>query len=266
MPTRDRYAEGIPSWVDLASPDTDGSKEFYGTLFGWAATDAPAGDGAYTMFSKDGRVVAGMGQLTDEQAAAGVPPVWSTYIAVDDLDASLARANEAGAVVIAPAMEVGDTGRLAFITDPTGAAVGMWEAGTHRGAQLVNEHGSLVWNELLTDDTNAATAFYCDVFGYTVQVYEMPTGPYTAFWAEGNVEGHAAAGMMAMPSDMAGAPNHWGVYFAVDDVDAAVELATAHGAELILAPMDVAAAGRMAVIRDPQGAVLTLLVPEDPLA
>ena len=139
MPTRDGYAEGIPSWVDLASPDPEGSQAFYGALFGWEGVQAPEGDGAYTMFLKDGKTVAGMGALSEEQIAQGVPPAWSTYIAVDDLDASLAKASAAGATVIAPAMDVGDTGRLAFVTDPTGAAIGMWQAGTHRGAQLVNE-------------------------------------------------------------------------------------------------------------------------------
>ncbi len=266
MPTRDGYAEGIPSWVDLASPDPEGSQAFYGALFGWEGVQAPEGDGAYTMFLKDGKTVAGMGALSEEQIAQGVPPAWSTYIAVDDLDASLAKASAAGATVIAPAMDVGDTGRLAFVTDPTGAAIGMWQAGTHRGAQLVNEHGTLTWNELMTDDTDAATVFYADVFGYDVQVFEMPYGPYTTFWADGNVEGHAAAGMMGLPPDAQDSPNYWGVYFAVDDTDAAVELAVSLGAEVVAPAMDVPAAGRFAVISDPQGAFLTLMKPEQPLA
>ena len=56
MGERTGYANGVPSWVDLASRDTDGSKAFYGALFGWEAMDVPTGDqpGTYSMFMKNG--------------------------------------------------------------------------------------------------------------------------------------------------------------------------------------------------------------------
>ncbi len=264
MGERTSYAHGIPSWVDLATGDMAGAKIFYKALFGWDASEVPTGDqgGSYAMFTKDGKTVAGMGELP---ASAGMPPVWSTYFAVDDVDAALEKVTAAGGSVMMPAMDVMATGRMAFITDPTGAAVGLWQAGTHRGAQLVNDHGTFTWSELLTDDVDAARAFYSDVFGHQVETTDMPTGPYFTLWADGNVEGHAAAGMMARTPEMGEFPNYWGVYFAVDDSDACVGAATANGGTVVAEPFDVQGLGRFAVIQDPQGAAFSVLTYENPI-
>ncbi|MDJ0961115.1 MAG: VOC family protein [Acidimicrobiia bacterium] len=265
MGERSGYAHGIPSWVDLATRDIEGAKAFYGALFGWEAMDVPTGDqpGTYSMFMKDGKVVAGMGELGDDDETS--PTIWSTYLAVDNLDTTLEKIVAAGGTVLVPAMDVMDTGRMAFVADPTGAAVGLWQAGTHTGAQLVNEHGTLTWNELLTDDTAAATDFYRDVFGYRVEVTAMPNGPYTTFWADGNLEGHAAAGMMARTPEMGEFPNYWSVYFTVDDVDASVAAAAEHGATILAPGFDAEGVGRFAVIMDPGGATFSVMAYENPM-
>lgn len=263
MPERTGYAHGTPNWVDLATSDLEGAKAFYGALFGWEAEDMLAEGGNYTMFRKNGKTVAGMGALPDELAAAGVPPMWSTYIAVDDVDAAVAKAKEAGGAVMMEAMDVEGSGRMAFVTDPTGASVGLWQDKGFFGAELVNEHGTFTWNELLTDGPDAATKFYSDLFGYRVETMETPNGPYTMFWAEGNVEGNAAAGMMPRNENM-GPVNYWGTYFAVDDCDASVGAAAANGGQVLMQPFDIAQVGRMAVVQDPQGAVFTLMKYEGP--
>ncbi len=264
MGERNGYAHGIPSWVDLSSRDTAASKAFYRALFGWDAMDVPTGDqpGSYAMFTRNGKVVAGMGELSADDTTS--PTIWSTYLAVDDLDSTLDDVAAAGGTVIVPAMDVMDTGRMAFITDPTGAAVGLWQAGTHRGAQLVNEHGTLTWNELLTDDTAVAEPFYTGVFGYRAETTDMPGGQqYITFWADGNLEGHAAAGMMARTPEMGEFPNYWGVYFAVDDVDAAVAKAAEHGGTILAPAFEVPTVGRFAVIMDPGGATFTVATYEN---
>jgi predicted enzyme related to lactoylglutathione lyase len=265
MGGRDGYANGVPSWVDLATRDTGGSKTFYGALFGWEAMDVPTGDqpGSYAMFTKNGKVVAGMGELAADDETS--PSIWSTYLAVDDLDATLEKVVAAHGTVIVPVMDVMDTGRMAFIADPTGAAVGLWQAGTHKGAQLVNEHGTLTWNELLTDDTAAAAQFYSDVFGYRAEVTEMPNGPYTTFWAEGNLEGHAAAGMMPRSPEMGEFPNYWGVYFTVDDVDGSLATAQELGATILTPGIDAPGVGRFAVLMDPGGASFSVMAYEMPM-
>lgn len=263
MPERNGYAHGVPSWIDLGTNDVEGAKRFYGAIFGWDAVDVPTDQGIpYTMLSKNGKVVAGMGPIPPDQAEAGMPPMWNTYVNVESVDDTAGKATEAGGSVIMPAMDVMDSGRMAFIADPTGAAIGLWEPGTHKGAELVNEHGTLFWNELLTDDTAAARAFYSTVFGWKPETTEMPTGLYTSFWAEGNVEGNAAAGMMGRTEDMGSFPNYWGVYFAVDDVDATLGAVEGNGGQVLMQPMEAPGVGRFAVVQDPQGAVMTVMAPE----
>ncbi len=257
MGARDGYAPGIPSWVDLATGDVDGAKAFYGELFGWESVLLPTGDlpGTYTMFLKGGHRVAGLGVLPDDAA----PPVWSTYVAVEDVDAVVGRVLAAGGAVVMPAMDVMDSGRMAFIADPTGASLGLWQAGSHIGAELVNEPGTYTWSELLTDDADAAREFLTEVFGYRAETADTPAGPYTTFWADGNLEGHAAAGMMAKTPQMGALPNHWGVYFCVDDVDASAGKAARAGGGVVAGPMNVPGIGRIAVIRDPQGGVFSVM-------
>ena len=180
--------------------------------------------------------------------------------------ATIEKATAAGGAVIVPAMDVMDMGRMAFITDAAGAAVGLWQAGTHTGAQLVNEDGTPTWNELLTDDTEAAAGFYADVFGYRAERTDMPGGQvYTTFWVDGNVEGHAASGMMARPPEMGEFPNHWWVYLSVDDVDATVAKAAELGATVLAPPFDIETVGRVAVVMDPQGASFSVMQYENPI-
>lgn len=260
MPERAGYAHGVPSWVDLATSDVEGAKAFYGAIFGWEAEDIPTDQGpAYSMMSKNGKVVAGVGQLPPDMAAAGMPPLWSTYVNVDSVDETIAKVTGAGGSVMMPAMDVMDAGRMAFVGDPTGAAIGLWQAGNHKGAELVNEHGTLSWNELITDDTGAAAAFYAEVFGWRAETMDMPNGPYTSFWVDGNVEGNATAGMFPKSEEMGPIPNYWGVYFSVDDVDATLATVKDNGGQVIMQPMDVPTVGRFAVVQDPQGATLTVI-------
>lgn len=264
MPERTGYAHGVPSWVDLGTTDVEGAKAFYQAVFGWDTMDVPTDQGVpYTMCSRDGKAVAGMGPVPPDQQEAGMPPFWNTYVNVDDLDATVAKVAEAGGTTVMGPMDVMDTGRLAFITDPTGAAIGLWEPGTHTGAQLVNEHGALGWNELITDDTETAGAFYGKVFGWTTEVAETPNGPYTSFWADGNVEGNAAAGMLPKRPEMQ-FPNYWGVYFQVDDVDETLGMVKDSGGQVLMQPMDLPGIGRMAVVQDPQGATFTAITMENP--
>lgn len=261
MPERTGYAHGVPSWVDLGTSDVEGAKTFYGAIFGWEAEDVPTDQGPrYTMLRKNGKLVAGLGPIPPDQAAAGMPPMWNSYVNVDSVDDTVAKVAEAGGNVLMPAMDVMETGRMAFVADPTGAAIGLWQGGSHKGAELVNEHGALFWNELMTDDTTAAGQFYGDVFGWRAETTEMPNGPYTSFWAEGNVEGHAAAGMMPKPEGME-FPSYWGVYFAVDDCDAMLGAVKDNGGQVLMQPMDVPEVGRFAVVQDPQGATFTVMTP-----
>ena len=172
MPERISYAPGTFSWVDIATSDLDAAKEFYAGLFGWEYDTQDSPMGPYVMVMKDGKAVAGMGILPEEQQANGVPSMWSSYVSVASADESAAKAAELGGTVMMPPMDAMDAGRLAFLIAPGGEMFGLWEAKNHIGAGLVGEHGSVVWNELATRNLEEASSFYSDLFGWAVT-----TGP-----------------------------------------------------------------------------------------
>ena len=135
MPTRTDYTPGTPNWVDLQTTDTDAAKKFYGDLLGWTYDDQPIDEANgvyYSMAKLNGHDVGAIAPL-GEQAAAGVPPHWNSYVSVADVDATAALVAPAGGTVIMPPMDVMDAGRMAVIQDPTGAMLAIWQAKNHPG-------------------------------------------------------------------------------------------------------------------------------------
>jgi hypothetical protein len=246
----DRYEHGVPSWVDLSTPDPAKAAEFYTALFGWNVQVGPPEAGGYAIAELRGRPVAGIGP----QMNPG-PPVWATYVNVDDADAIVKRAGAAGGTTFMEPMDVMDVGRMAFFADPQGATVGVWQPKQHTGAGIVNEPGTLTWNELITTDTDGAAAFYGEVFGWGALTHGEGAGAYTEF----QVADRSIAGMMAkapeMPAEM---PSFWGVYFAVADTDETVGRIAELGGTVMMPPRDIEP-GRFAIGVDPTGAMFSVL-------
>jgi predicted enzyme related to lactoylglutathione lyase len=257
MSERTSYEPGIPCWIDLGTPDIDAAAEFYGGLFGWDVPEAENAEqtGGYRQAMLRGKPVAGMMPLMQE----GQPPVWSSYVSVEDADATAAKVSEAGGTVIAEPMDVMELGRMAIFTDPTGAVFGVWQPGTFIGAEVVSESGALLWNELNTRDPEAAKAFYSDVFGWGFEERQFETGTYNTL----KVGESTAGGMIDItgraPDEV---PAHWLVYFAVDDTDAMVTKATDSGGSVALAAFDITGVGRIAILKDPFGAVFAVMTPD----
>jgi uncharacterized protein len=255
MSERTSYAPGIPSWVDLGTPDIDASVAFYGGLFGWDIPESENAEqtGGYRQAMLNGKPVAGVMPLMQE----GQPPAWSTYVSVADADATAASVKEAGGNVVAEPMDVMDLGRMAIFTDPAGAFFGIWQAGTFLGAALVNEPGALAWNELNTRDPEAAKAFYGAVFGWTFEDQDMgEMGTYTTI----NLSGDPVGGMLNMaergvPEQV---PAHWQLYFGVEDTDATVAQAKERGGGVMVEPIDIPA-GRFSILTDPHGASFAVI-------
>jgi uncharacterized protein len=244
------YENGVPSWVDLGTPDLPGARTFYGALFGWDTPEGPPEAGGYTVATLRGKPVAGIGPQMNPQA----PPSWMTYVNVDDVDAVVAKVGPAGGQVLAPPMDVMDVGRLAVFADPVGAVIGLWQPKSHKGAGLVNEPDTYCWSELITTDTEGAKAFYAAVLGWG-EATQGDEFVYTE-WKLGD---RSLGGMMAKPAEMpAEVPPHWGVYFAVDDADRAAGRIAELGGQVVMGPTDIEP-GRFAVAVDPGGAVFNVL-------
>lgn len=255
------YAAGTPCWIDLMSPDVDASVAFYTALFGWEAEDQfdDEGNRVYTMLRKDGLDVAGLGgQMPGME---GAPPVWNSYIAVDDVAATAERVQAAGGKVLAPPMQVMGAGEMAVFSDPTQAVFSVWKAGEHAGCGVCNEPDTYSWNELLTRDIDRATAFYSEVFGWDYDAQDM--GPMGTYHVIKGGESGGLGGLMAMPPQMPDmVPVHWAVYFSVEDLDAKLARVGELGGQTVQEPMQIPGVGTFATAHDPQGGSFMMLQPE----
>ncbi|HEX8769499.1 MAG TPA: VOC family protein [Acidimicrobiales bacterium] len=255
MPKRATAPTGAPCWVELMTSDTDRSREFYCELFSWTAEEPIEEFGGYFSYQKDGIRVAGC-----MAAQEGMPDVWSIYLATDDANKTVETAAAKGAQVIVAPMPVGDMGTMAFLSDPGGAAIGIWQPGTHPGFGVVTETGAPSWFELHTRDYDTAVGFYRDVFHWeTNAVSDTPEFRYTT-----QVEGdQMLAGVMDASAYLPeGVPAHWAVYFGVDDTDATLDKIVELGGAIVT-PAEDTPYGRLATASDPTGAQFKLVAPND---
>ncbi|MFF8770163.1 VOC family protein [Kitasatospora sp. NPDC015120] len=254
------YKPGTPCWVDLTTSDQQAALDFYRDLLGWQGEVGPAEFGGYAVCSLNGRPVAGI-MARSAPEGQPLPPVgWTTYLATDDADAAAQAVAGAGGTIVHPVAEVGGTGRMLVAADPTGAVFGVWQKLDFIGAGIVNEPGALVWNELNTTDTAAAGRFYQQAFGLRPGTIQGMDGFYSL-----NVGDHTVGGMQPVAEYLApGTPSHWMTYFSVDDTDSTVDALVKAGGSVIQPPFDMQA-GRMAVVRDPQGAAFAVTsTPDSP--
>jgi predicted enzyme related to lactoylglutathione lyase len=250
MGKRERYEPGTFCWVDLATTDAAGAKDFYSGLFGWDAEDMPAGeDTIYTMLSLDGDYVGGLYQIGPDQREGGTRPSWLSYVSVESADAVVERASELGGTVYGEAFDVLDSGRMAIIADPEGATLAAWEPRSHPGAGRVNDVGCLTWNELQTRDPETASSFYSGLFGWETQpIEEDGRHVYTTIKNAGSSNG----GFMPMTEGHGDTPPHWLPYFTVASCDGGAARVRELGGAVIAGPVNLGA-GRIAVVSDPQG-------------
>jgi uncharacterized protein len=246
------YTPGSFCWVELMTSDASSAKSFYTQLFNWGVNDIPMGGGAfYHMLQLNGKDVGALYQRNKEQQ--NIPPHWACYVAVNNVDEAVKKVAALGGKTLMPPYDVFDAGRMTFIQDPTGAALALWQGKKNIGAGVINEPGSMCWSELGTNNEQAASAFYTQMFGWATK--PMPiTPPYTVF----NNRGTDIGGMYKLDGPMAGIPPHWIPYFQVSDCDATVAKANAMGGKTVVPAMDIAV-GRFAYLQDPQGAVFAVV-------
>lgn len=257
MPTRDTAPVGAPCWVDLMTSDTERSRAFYGQLFGWTAQEPAEEFGGYFSFTKDGVEVAG---CMAHQPGSELPDVWSVYLAAEDARKTVEAAVAHGGQVLVAAMDVGDLGAMAIISDPGGAATGVWQPGRHQGFGVLSEAGAPSWFELHSRDYPAAVAFFREVFGWDTHVLsDTPELRYTTLK---HGEGWLAGITDASGSLPEGVPAHWSVYFGVEDTDAALATIVELGGSILTAAQDTPY-GRLATAADPTGAQFQLVAPNE---
>jgi len=229
-------------WHEQVSSDPKAAQDFYTKLFGWDTEVFKPGEVDYTMISSGGQSHGGFGKAME----GAPPPHWLGHVRVESLDETIEKAKKAGGKLAAGPFEMEDVGRIGIIGDPQGAYVSAYEG-------EAAAEGVFVWDELGTTDVAGAERFYSEVFGWTTNDMGPDYGGYKIF-RSGETD---IGGVMTLPDESM--PAGWQPYVAVEDVDATTAKATKLGASALMEPMDVPKVGRIAVIRDPQGAVFGII-------
>jgi predicted enzyme related to lactoylglutathione lyase len=243
---------GHPIWVELYTSDPDAASRFYARLFGWATEDAGPDYGGYLTFQHDGGPIAGC-MLND--ATTGGVNSWSVYLESDNVEDTVRMAEANGGQISIEPMQVGDLGHMAFVTDPGGSLVGIWQPEVNEGIAVRAEPGAPAWFELFTQDFQRTLDFYTQAFGWDVHtVSDTDDFRYSTL----GKDDEALAGVLDVSAS--DDPQGWSVYFQVADTDATVAAADGAGGSVVRAAADTPY-GRMAWLADPHGARFKVLDP-----
>ena len=243
-------------WYELMTPDVAAAKAFYASVLGWSANDMP--DMSYTVMNAGAAGVAGVMGLPDALRAQGVPPNWTGYVAVDDVDAAARKLESLGGSVQKAPQDIPGVGRFAVVADPHGAVFNIMtplprdEVQPHpaRGAP-----GYAGWRELMAGNLAADWPFYVEMFGWA-QTGEHDMGPMGVYRLFGNQDGEVG-GMMTRPEQMP--VSAWAYYFEVDDIHAAARRVAEAGGQVRNGPMEAPDGSWVLQGADPQGAAFGLV-------
>ncbi len=263
MPKVESYLQGTPCWVDPATTDLTGAKEFYSGLFGWdfvAEQMGEMGIGTYSMALVDGVPAAAIYELGPGQLRPAAKPGWKVYVTVDDIERTLGKARNGGGSVHAGVTEVDRAGKVAVIEDPTGCMTTLWEPGEFAESGVRAEFGAFTWPEHLSTDSRRSVKFYKQVFGLETEKQPGTDVEEYTVLVVGNV---GVGAVMRMPDEMIeeGVESEWYVYFQVGNLDDSAEYVLNQGGRLMAEPLDVPEVGRIVVTRDPQGADFCIVEP-----
>ena len=253
------YAPGTFNWVDLVAKDMSKIRSFYESLFGWTYEEQDTHGGPpYGLFYKDGKTAAGIGQMSPLMTQQGVPSTWNTYVSVGDIDTTERKVKELGGRLMFDTIDVFESGRMNWVSDPEGAVFGVWQPKNHPGSEVCNVPGTFCWNERATRDLQGVKLFYGGLFGWTFKD-EVGASPMSMIHNNGREMGHA----IVMTEHWGDVPAHWNVYFAVADCDATIAEATSKGGKSIMGPVEIPA-GRFSLLSDPDGAMFYVIQLSEP--
>lgn len=259
MPARElTWPPATPCWVDAQFDDPQAAAQFYAGLFGWDVGGPEGAHAGYRMARIGGRPVAGIGPRDGALGALTLtqPRAWTTYLATDDIGASVTQVRSAGGQVLLEPTQIADSGQMALAADTAGVVFGLWQAGKRIGAAWYNQPATLVWNECLAPDPAAARAFYTEVFGWEYD--DLSTYDGLTYHAAKRSDGRVIGGVGALPPDAADIGAHWHTYFGAADTDAAVADVERLGGSVRRTPWQTPY-GKMATVAGPAGEVFSFI-------
>jgi uncharacterized protein len=246
-------------WYDLMTTDTKAAQAFYSSVVGWRTQDAGMADRSYSILSAKETAIGGLMPIPAEAAAAGARPVWSGYVAVNDVDAYAKRVTQAGGTVHREPEDIPGVGRFAVVADPHGASLMLFKGSTDAQPQppAPGTPGHIGWHELHAGNLEQAFAFYSALFGWTkAEAVDMgPMGIYQTFATDSGPVGGMMTKTEAIPAPI------WLYYFNVDDIEAAAARVKDNRGQVLNGPHQVPGGSWIVQCSDPQGAMFALLGP-----
>jgi predicted enzyme related to lactoylglutathione lyase len=255
QPSSAEHHVGKVVWADLVTPDLGAAKRFYGGVFGWTFSDSATAYGNYAVAYVGGRPVAGLLQRATPAREHG-HPVWLSFLAVRDVDATTRTALEHGAQVVYASRSYPGRGRQAVLRDPAGAVFGILASSSGDPADVLAEPGEWIWSALQVHDPAADSRFYQAVMGYDADDVPSDDGLPHAILSS---DGFARASINAFPDGTPGRHPHWLGFVRVRDVTSVSSRAVALGGQVLLEPRPDRHGGNLAIIADPIGAPIGLM-------
>lgn len=235
-------------WHELMTSDVDGAVEFYSKVLGWEFHDSD-GEMPYKVLNdgyQDTGGVLDLSQLSSE----GVPPNWMPYVSVDHFDRALRKVELLGGTVIMSDETAGM--KFATIQSDDGAVLGILKMEEPPEREGRPRSGEFCWYSLGATDVEKAPDFWNELFDWRCEETDIGGGTMQHVFYRGDAQ---IAGLQQVP------PGHdfgfWAMAVAVDDLDGTLEKAVGHGAQVIMPPAPVGEMGKMVVIADPAGAMLS---------
>jgi uncharacterized protein len=252
-PPSTEHHQGKLVWADLFTSDPDGATKFYCDLLGWTSVTVQQKGKPYTIFSNDGRPVAGL--APHSAAAEKHLSKWIGYLAVDDINVALAAAQKDGAVVHAPARNFPDRGHQAIVGDIEGVPFGLLQSSSGDSADVEPRTGDWNWFEIYVQSPKKVADFYKDTLNYDVSADTRGETKNEYLLAS---NGQNRGGIAQVPDGDDVRPSWLGV-IRVTDLDLMLSRVSGLGGTVLVQPRSVEFGSRFAIILDPTGGTIGLV-------
>jgi predicted enzyme related to lactoylglutathione lyase len=237
---------------DVSGPNPEELQTFYGEVFGWKITPVPEMN--YALVDTQG----GFGINGGIGGSQGGPGQIAFYVMVDDLQATLDKAESLGGKTTQAVIEVPGTVTLAMFADPEGHEVGLVGAAmdAQQGAPAQGSGAPVTWFELIGSDGAALVSFYTELFGWSAKKFDVPGFDYWEMdsGSEVGIKGGVGTGPQGQ--------SYATVYASPADLEATLQKAEASGATTVMPPTAMPGGPKVAMFTDPQGHLFGLAVPQ----
>ena len=247
------HYEGRVIWHDLLVRDKEAAQKFYGALFGWEFKEvglfgASGQSGSYSLILHQGRPIAGMVDTTQLRKDVNLVQ-WVSVFSTADIDSAIGQIETGGGTVHAKPTSVGERGKLAVVADPQGGLFGLLQTKLGDPAERKPAVGEFLWDELWTSDTEQATHFYQQLFGYNSESAPLKEDEIYHYFTSAD---KPRAAVISNP--IAGLDTTWATFIRVEDPASIVAKVEGLGGEVLLDVQENSIGGQIAIIRDPDGA------------